>query len=90
MADSHSALFAFVSMTHTGHPLVQSDKGLLFHRVASMSPCAVDEATLYKIQLNLLNTWMDKLKTMPNETVDIALGAVPQKLWNPDLARPCQ
>jgi len=87
IASAHSAFFAFISVVNTGHALIGPNKGLLFHHVAPMPQCPLDDAAFLKIQSNLWNSWMDKLKTMADTSVDLALAAIPVALWNPDLAR---
>ena len=87
IGSTHSAFFAFISMVNTGHPLIEPNKGLLFHHIAPMATCPLDDAALLKIQSSLWNAWMDKIKTMADISVDLALAAIPVSLWNPDLAR---
>lgn len=50
--------------------------------------CSLDDAGILRIQGTLFNHWVDRVKTMSDEQVDLVLGCIPLHLWDVDLARP--
>lgn len=81
---SCSAFFNFITMCEPD----DFTGGLSFSAISQRADCSLDNDAFVKVQFALVNTWMDKVKSMSDSNVDLALGALAMKLWNPELLRP--
>ena len=45
------------------------------------------KTTLGQIQVNAMNFWMDKLRTLPSTQLESALLALPENWWLPNICR---
>lgn len=48
---------------------------------------SLDDAALLRIQMNLFNAWIDRVKTLSDDQVDVALHSIPADLWDLDMGR---
>ena len=66
----------------------QTCTGLTLHALHLQKNCRLSLADLLRLQHTLWFSWVDKLKTVPEESLTCFLSSIPQKLWNPQYARP--
>lgn len=66
---------------------VGDEAGLSLKTIAKEEKCSLDEANLFRVQMNLVNMCMDKMRNMSDASVDVVLASIPVKLWQPSLAR---
>ena len=80
--DAHAFFFDYISLEDTGRP------GLTLFRLAGQDqPGGMAMEELCRLQHSLFVAWLDTLKVMAEDALDVALAAIPNKLWSPEFAR---
>lgn len=54
----------------------------------SLTSCQLDADALLQLQSNMFNTFLDKMKVMSDDEIDKMVLALPNAIWNPEIARP--
>ena len=86
MQDSSSwqRFFDFISIS------AEKKGGFGFHKLLSpsLTSCQLDADALLQLQSNMFNTFLDKMKVMSDDEIDKMVLALPNAIWNPEIARP--
>lgn len=80
-ANSMSTFFRFLSLD-------TKCTGLSLRAVSECGDSALDIPGFIKIQINLFNAWVDRVKNLSDDHVDKCLLAIPSHLWDAQSTRP--